>query len=102
MVSVKLEVENATLWELFFTMQSVKMIWHSEISAGDVRSKIRQQKITFGGNTRLNIYGTLNCKSGKKIKVQNRIFFSSEKEALSKGFRPCGHCMKQKYQKWKN
>ncbi len=36
------------------------------------------------------------------MKRENRVFFSSEKEAIANGFRPCGHCMKQKYQKWKN
>jgi methylphosphotriester-DNA--protein-cysteine methyltransferase len=77
------------------------MIKHSEISGNDLRDKIKQQKITFGGNSRLKIYGTLHCKSGKKMKLENRVFFSSEEEALENGFRPCGHCMKQKYQIWK-
>ena len=78
------------------------MIKHSDISGNDLRDKIKQQKITFGGNIKLKIYGTLNCKSGKKMKVENRVFFSSEEEALENWFRPCGHCMKQQYHKWKN
>lgn len=32
----------------------------------------------------------------------NRVFFSSEKEALQKGYRPCAHCMNAAYKKWKN
>jgi len=78
------------------------MIRHSEISDNNLRSKIKQQEIRFGGNSKLKIYGALSCKSGKKMKRENRVFFSSEKEAIANGFRPCGHCMKQKYQKWKN
>ncbi len=78
------------------------MIRHSEISDSDLRSKIKQHKICFGGNRKLKIYGTLSCTSGKKMKRENRIFFLTEKEAITNGFRPCGHCMKQKYQKWKN
>lgn len=78
------------------------MIRHSEISNNDLRSKIRQQEIRFGGNRKLKIYGTMSCASGKKMKRENRVFFSSEKEATKSGFRPCGHCLKQKYQKWKN
>jgi len=50
----------------------------------------------------LKIYGTLNCKSGKRMKMVNRIFFRLEYEAISLGYRPCGHCMKKKYEVWKN
>jgi len=78
------------------------MIRHSDISDSDLRSKVKQLKIIFGGNIKLKIYGTLSCKSGKKMKQENRVFFSSEKVAIANGFRPCGHCMKQKYEKWKN
>ena len=31
------------------------------------------------------------------MKKVNRAFFSSEKEAVRNGFRPCGHCMKKEY-----
>src|SRR5690606_36849917 len=78
------------------------MTRHSEISDNDLRSKIKQQEIRFGGNSKLKIYGTLSCKSGKKVKRENRAFFSSEKEAIANGLRPCRHCRKPKYQKWKN
>ena len=78
------------------------MIRHSEISNNDLRNKIRQQEIRFGGNRKLKIYGTLSCFSGKRMKRENRVFFSSEKEAMKNDFRPCGHCLKEKYQKWKN
>ncbi|TKC05809.1 Ada metal-binding domain-containing protein [Pedobacter frigoris] len=78
------------------------MIRHSEMSDDDLWSKIKHHKIRFGGNLKLKIYGTLSCKSGKKMKRENRVFFSSEKEAVVNGFRPCGHCMKVEYKKWKN
>lgn len=58
--------------------------------------------ICLGGNRKLRIYGRLGCKSGKKLKRINRVFFGSEEDALSCGFRPCGHCMKAEYTKWKN
>ncbi|MDB5000797.1 MAG: hypothetical protein JWR76_1874 [Mucilaginibacter sp.] len=57
--------------------------------------------IKLAGNLKLKIYGTLNCSSGKRIKTENRLFFESETEATSAGYRPCGHCMKEAYQKWK-
>jgi len=67
-----------------------------------LKSLIENGKIVLGGNKQLKIYGTLSCKSGKRMKTENRVFFSSEKEAISYGYRPCGHCMKSKYQKWKD
>lgn len=78
------------------------MIQHSEISDSDLRSKIKLQEIFFGGNKKLKIYGLLNCKSGKRLKRENRVFFSTENEAIENGFQPCGHCMKTKYKNWKN
>ncbi len=78
------------------------MILHSEISTADLKILIRQRLICLGGNLNLKIYGTLNCKSGKRIKKQNRVFFGSEEEAIEHNFRPCGHCLKQKYKTWKN
>ena len=56
--------------------------------------------IQFGGNKNLKIYGTLNCPSGKRMKRENRVFFQTEKDAQNEGYRPCGHCMKDKYQEW--
>ncbi|NGM67385.1 MULTISPECIES: Ada metal-binding domain-containing protein [Bacteroidota] len=78
------------------------MIRHCEISDRDLHHKLRHNEICFGGNLKLKIYGTLSCKSGKRMKRNNRVFFTSENEAIEKGFRPCGHCMKEKYQKWRN
>lgn len=61
-----------------------------------------KEEITLAGNRQLKIYGTLQCRSGKRMKIENRVFFVSEKEAITHGYRPCGHCMKGKYQKWKD
>ena len=82
---------------------------HKHIDLGDTPfSKLRQlkilidkQDIQLGGNANLKIYGTLNCKSGKRLKVKHRVFFSSETEAIQQGYRPCGHCMREKYKDWK-
>lgn len=78
------------------------MIDHSKISDSDLRNKIKNAEICFGGNRKLKIYGTLKCSSGKRMKCENRVFFSSESEARQNNFRPCGHCMKTEYQNWKN
>lgn len=33
--------------------------------------------------------------------VEQRVFFASEQEALNYGYRPCGHCLREKYRQWK-
>jgi methylphosphotriester-DNA--protein-cysteine methyltransferase len=60
-----------------------------------------KNEIALAGNLRLKIYGTLQCSSGKSMKMQNRVFFSSETEAIEFGYRPCGHCMPVAYKQWK-
>lgn len=78
------------------------MIQHAEIPDEAIRNKIRSKKILYGGNNNLKIYGALSCTSGKRMKRANRVFFSSEQEAVANGFRPCGHCLKAAYKKWKH
>lgn len=77
------------------------MIQHSQLSSENLRSKIHRREINFGGNKKLKIYGLLSCRSGKRMKISNRVFFTDEKEALENGYRPCGHCMKKAFKKWK-
>ena len=77
------------------------MIHHKDIGDANLRKQIRKNEICFGGNDLLKIYGTLHCRSGKRMKKENRVFFISEKEALDNGYRPCGHCMHGKYKLWK-
>lgn len=66
-----------------------------------LKTLIEQKKIQLGGNSNLKIYGTLNCKSGKRLKAKNQVFFENEEEAIDLGYRPCGHCMREKYKTWK-
>jgi methylphosphotriester-DNA--protein-cysteine methyltransferase len=83
------------------------MIAHSEL--GDTAFKrsrrlmvsINTGEIQFAGNSKLKIYGALGCASGKRMKTANRVFFGSETEAKNNGYRPCGHCMRKAYSKWK-
>lgn len=75
---------------------------HSEITNAQLRDLVKNQIVLFGGNRSLKIYGTLRCKSGKRIKKGNRVFFVSVQEALRNGYRPCGHCLRDSYIKWKH
>jgi methylphosphotriester-DNA--protein-cysteine methyltransferase len=77
------------------------MFHHIELSSRKLKSLIDEGEIAFGGNKQLKIYGMLSCDSGKRMKKENRVFFTSAKKALNEGYRPCGHCMKAEYKKWK-
>lgn len=78
------------------------MIEHKEITSPEFFRFLKQRKIQWAGNKNLKIYGTLHCKSGKRLKVENRVFFDSDKDAIKEGYRPCGHCMREAYRVWKN
>lgn len=76
------------------------MLYHQDIDDQALRRAIKRGTILFGGNRRLKIYGTLQCHSGKRMKRENRVFFETSHEASAEGYRPCGHCMKEKYRQW--
>jgi methylphosphotriester-DNA--protein-cysteine methyltransferase len=77
------------------------MIHHCQIEPGALRSRIKAGQVKLGGNIRLGIYGRLGCRSGKRMKRENRVFFESGNEAVQLGYRPCGHCMREEYLEWK-
>ncbi|HNP96629.1 MAG TPA: Ada metal-binding domain-containing protein [Cyclobacteriaceae bacterium] len=77
------------------------MTRHDDISNKELIKKIRKGEIQLAGNARLKIFGTLQCPSGKRMFKKNRVFFSDYLEATKHGFRPCGHCMREAYQLWK-
>ena len=77
------------------------MIEHKNLSAEKVRSLIRGNKITYAGNIPAKIFGTLTCSSGKRMKNENRIFFTDLNEAIRAGFRPCAKCLRKEYKIWK-
>ena len=70
-------------------------MYHHELlsTSEELKSLIRAGKIKFAGNKRLKIYGILRCASGKRMKKSNRVFFSTEQEAISAGFHACRRCM---------
>jgi methylphosphotriester-DNA--protein-cysteine methyltransferase len=74
---------------------------HEDISDSELKHLVRDKTIVLGGNKQLKIYGRLTCKSGKRMKRKNRVFFSSDDEAESLQYRPCGHCMPLEYKLWK-
>jgi Metal binding domain of Ada len=59
----------------------------------------------LGGNSKLKIYGQLDCPSANaalaKGYAKRRVFFANETEAIAAGYRPCGRCMRERYGQWK-
>ena len=60
------------------------MINHTDISNRVVFWKIKNREFAYAGNKKLKIYGFLNCRSGKRMKRENRVFFSSELEDIER------------------
>ena len=77
------------------------MIRHEAIDDDDLRRLIVAGHIRYGGNRRLRIYGRLDCPSGKRMKRTSHVFFGDAAEAQEAGFRPCGHCLRDDYARWK-
>ena len=61
----------------------------------------------FGGNSKLKIYGRLDCPSALSTirrfpgsYEKSRVFFADEATALAAGYRPCGNCMRAQYREY--
>ncbi len=46
----------------------------------------------YAGYKRKKIFGRLNCKSGMRMKKENRVFFLTWGDAINEGYRPCKNC----------
>ena len=68
---------------------------HDRLADAELFRLLRKGEITYAGNRRLKIYGRLDCWSGQRMRRVNRVFFVDEAEAVTAGYRPCGHCMRQ-------
>ena len=83
------------------------MIRHSELGENKEETKrrlaklIKQGEVTLGGYRQTKVYGTLRCGSGRRMKLDSRVFFKNEEEAIREGYRPCGNCLPEKYKLWK-
>jgi methylphosphotriester-DNA--protein-cysteine methyltransferase len=55
----------------------------------------------LGGNSKLRIYGRLDCWSARNALGKGyekiRVFFADEATAIAAGYRPCGNCMRTEY-----
>ncbi len=58
------------------------MTKHIELSSKLLYHKIRHKEFIYAGNAKLKIYGTLYCASGKRMKKESRVFFTTEQETI--------------------
>ncbi|WP_461083981.1 Ada metal-binding domain-containing protein [Spirosoma flavus] len=83
------------------------MIRHTELGATPYArlrtlvKLIRSSSVTLGGHRPGKIYGRLDCRTGKRMKPENRVFFRDVPEAVSAGYRPCAVCLPETYTLWK-
>jgi len=77
------------------------MLDHASLADDQLFRLLRSGHVAFAGNRRLRIYGRLDCASGLRMNRANRVFFESEAEAIRSDYRPCGHCLRESYQRWK-
>lgn len=59
------------------------MIRHKRIDDSEVLKVIKSALIRYGGKRKQKIYGTLTCKSGKRMKRKTVYFFKTEKTPLT-------------------
>jgi methylphosphotriester-DNA--protein-cysteine methyltransferase len=72
----------------------------------DGRPYASENRGALGGNSKLRIYGQLDCWSARNALGKGyekiRVFFADEETAIAAGYRPCGHCMRAQYREWRN
>lgn len=78
------------------------MIRHDTIHEASLHRMIRDGRLTFAGNRRLKIFGRLDCRTGRRLGRENRVFFATRSEAEGCGYRPCARCLRAAYDVWKS
>ncbi|MFF3787707.1 Ada metal-binding domain-containing protein [Streptomyces sp. NPDC001933] len=71
----------------------------------DGRSYRSPVKGEWCGHRGSKIYGRLDCPAALRAiarggYVRHRVFFADEATAIAAGFRPCGTCCKDRFQRW--
>jgi methylphosphotriester-DNA--protein-cysteine methyltransferase len=66
-------------------MKKYKVLKNGRIIESDVPGK-------YAGWKPGKIFGRLDCKSGMRIKKENRVFFLTWDDAINAGYRSCKKC----------
>lgn len=76
---------------------------------GDGKEYLSEVKGEYGGHSGTIVYGRMDCSAARTalngphrdIYISHRVFFKDEATALKAGYRPCGRCLKEKYDRYK-
>jgi len=80
----------------------------------DGKSYLSSRPGVLGGHRKQRLYGRLDCSSALRAlaraaagKTQHgydkeRVFFASELDAISAGYRPCSRCLPSAYAQWRS
>ena len=83
------------------------MVMSYTLVGSDGQPHASSVKGTLGGHRRLRVYGRLDCPTALSLiargrfKVEQRVFFATEADAVAAGYRPCGNCLRERYRAWK-
>ncbi|MBT3398296.1 metal-binding protein [archaeon] len=66
-----------------------RKLYHLLTPEGIVESSVPGE---LAGYRKMKIFGTLDCKSGMRMKKENRVFFKDLEAAVLCGYRPCKNC----------
>jgi hypothetical protein len=77
-----------------------------KLLAADGSTYESAERGTLGGYRPKKIYGQFDCWSAKAHLAKggyspHRVFFADEAAAIAAGYRPCGHCLRERYATWK-
>lgn len=87
-------IENAEKCPFFNTSNNSSSRVLGEGSETEKDSKENQKTCAFVGSKNSNKYHPPTCHHAKRIKEENKICFSSEQDAESKGYTPSSSCAK--------
>ncbi len=79
---------------------------HYKLLGPDRKVYESETRGTLGGNRSTKIYGRLDCPTALRwlkkdgVYAQFRVFFADEETAIAAGYRPCAHCMTDRYKQW--
>ena len=66
-------------------MKKYKILFKGKLIYSSTKGK-------YAGYKPRKIFGLLSCKSGMRMKKENRFFFYTIKDAIAEGYRPCKNC----------
>lgn len=75
-----------------FRTNADSIVIYSTLDSSYLQAGTVQEKLLFVSSTNSDKYHFITCSGAKRIKPQNRIYFSSIQEAENRGYTPAKNC----------